>query len=137
MIRPIVKDILFLQRKAEKAGRKDAAAGRDLYDTLNAHSEDCVGMAANMIGSTKAIIAVSDNGHLLLMYNPEITKASPSTYETEEGCLSLSGRRPCRRHDWVEVRYEDENFHKKKKRFQGFTAEIVQHEMDHLAGILI
>lgn len=137
MIRPIVKDILFLQRKAEKAGRKDAAAGRDLYDTLNAHSEDCVGMAANMIGSTKAIIAVSDNGHLLLMYNPEIIKASPSTYETEEGCLSLSGRRPCRRHDCVEVRYEDENFHKKKKEFSGFTAEIVQHEIDHLAGILI
>ena len=137
MIRPIVKDILFLQRKAEKAGRKDTAEGRDLYDTLAAHSEDCVGLAANMIGSTKAIIAVSDNGHLLLMYNPEVTKVSPSTYDTEEGCLSLSGRRPCRRHGWVEVRYEDENFHKKKKRFQGFTAEIVQHEMDHLAGILI
>lgn len=137
MIRPIVKDILFLQRKAEKAGRKDAAAGRDLYDTLAAHSEDCVGLAANMIGSTKAIIAVSDNGRLLLMYNPEVIKASPSTYDTEEGCLSLSGRRPCRRYDWIEVRYEDENFHKKKKRFSGFTAEIVQHEMDHLAGILI
>jgi peptide deformylase len=137
MIRPIVKDILFLQRKAEQAGRKDAAAGRDLLDTLAAHSEDCVGLAANMIGSTKAIIAVSDNGRLLLMYNPEVTKASPSTYDTEEGCLSLSGRRPCRRYDWIEVRYEDENFHKKKKRFSGFTAEIVQHEMDHLAGILI
>lgn len=76
MIRPIVKDILFLQRKAEQAGRKDAAAGRDLLDTLAAHSEDCVGLAANMIGSTKAIIAVSDNGRLLLMYNPEVTKAS-------------------------------------------------------------
>ena len=137
MIRPIVKDILFLQRKAEKASRKDASDGRDLLDTLTAHSDTCVGMAANMIGSTKAIIAVSDNGRLLLMYNPEVTKASPSTYDTEEGCLSLSGRRPCRRYDWIEVRYEDENFHKKKKKFSGFTAEIVQHEMDHLAGILI
>lgn len=137
MIRSIVKDILFLQRRAEKASPKDAADGRDLCDTLAAHSEDCVGLAANMTGSTKAIIAVKDGNRILLMYNPVIVKASPSTYETEEGCLSLSGRRPCTRHDWIEVRYEDENFHKKKKRFQGWTAEIIQHEMDHLEGILI
>lgn len=137
MIRPIVKDILFLQRKAEKASRKDAADGRDLCDTLAAHSEDCVGLAANMIGSTKAIIAIKDGNKTILMYNPVIVKASSYTYETEEGCLSLSGRRPCKRYDWIEVRYEDVSFHKKKNRFQGFTAEIIQHEMDHLEGILI
>lgn len=137
MIRPIVKDILFLQRKAEKASRKDRAVGRDLLDTLAAHSDTCVGLAANMIGASKAIIAIQDEKRFLLLYNPVITKHSPTSYDTEEGCLSLAGKRPCRRYDWVEVKYEDENFHKKRKRFQGFTAEIIQHEMDHLEGILI
>lgn len=137
MIRPIVKDILFLQRKAEKASRKDRAVGRDLLDTLAAHSDTCVGLAANMIGASKAIIAIRDEKRFLLLYNPVITKHSPTSYDTEEGCLSLAGKRPCRRYDWVEVKYEDENFHKKRKRFQGFTAEIIQHEMDHLEGILI
>lgn len=137
MIRPIVKDILFLQRKAEKASRKDSAAGRDLLDTLAAHSDTCVGLAANMIGASKAIIAIRDEKRFLLLYNPVITKHSPTSYDTEEGCLSLAGKRPCRRYDWVEVKYEDEDFHKKRKRFQGFTAEIIQHEMDHLEGILI
>ena len=137
MIRPIVKDILFLQRKAEKASRKDSAAGRDLLDTLAAHSDTCVGLAANMIGASKAIIAIQDEKRFLLLYNPVITKHSPTSYDTEEGCLSLAGKRPCRRYDWVEVKYEDEDFHKKRKRFQGFTAEIIQHEIDHLSGILI
>ena len=137
MIRPIVKDILFLQRKAEKASRKDRAVGRDLLDTLAAHSDTCVGLAANMIGASKAIIAIRDEKRFLLLYNPVITKHSPTSYDTEEGCLSLAGKRPCRRYDWVEVKYEDEDFHKKRKRFQGFTAEIIQHEMDHLEGILI
>ena len=137
MIRPIVKNILFLQRKAEKASRKDRAAGRDLLDTLSAHSDTCVGLAANMIGVSKAIIAIRDEKRFLLLYNPVITKHSPTSYDTEEGCLSLAGKRPCRRYDWVEVKYEDENFHKKRKQFQGFTAEIIQHEMDHLEGILI
>lgn len=90
-----------------------------------------------MIGSTKAIIAIKDGSRSILMYNPVLVKTSPSTYDAEEGCLSLSGRRPCRRYDWIEVRYEDEDFHKKKKRFDGWTAEIIQHEMDHLQGILI
>lgn len=137
MIRPIVKDILFLQRKAEKASRKDAQAGQDLLDTLAAHSDTCVGLAANMICSTKAIIAIKDGSRSILMYNPVLVKTSPSAYDAEEGCLSLSGHRPCRRYDWIEVRYEDEDFHKKKKRFDGWTAEIIQHEMDHLQGILI
>lgn len=137
MERPIVRDILFLQRKAEKASKKDSSAGRDLADTLEAHRENCVGMAANMIGIGKAIIAIKDGNKTILMYNPEITKTSETSYETEEGCLSLFGKRPCKRYDWVEVRYEDENFHRKKSRFKGFTAEIVQHEMDHLQGILI
>lgn len=137
MIRPIVKDILFLQQKAEKAGWQDAAVGRDLLDTLAAHIDTCVGMAANMIGSTKAIIAVREENHLLLMYNPKIILHPLTSYKTEEGCLCLFGRRLCRRYDYITVRYEDENFHKKKKQFEGFTAEIVQHEIDHLQGILI
>ena len=137
MIRPIVKDIFFLSRKAEKASSKDRKDGQDLLDTLIAHYEDCVGLAANMIGSTKAIIAIRDGDRSLLLYNPVITKYSPGAYDTEEGCLSLTGQRPCRRYDWIEVKYEDESFHKKRKRFQGFTAEIIQHEMDHLEGILI
>ena len=85
----------------------------------------------------KAIIAIQDEKRFLLLYNPVITMHSLTYYDTEEGCLSLAGKRPCRRYDWVEVKYEDEDFHKKRKRFQGFTAEIIQHEIDHLEGILI
>ena len=103
----------------------------------NIHIDTCVGLAANMIGVSKAIIAIRDEKRFLLLYNPVITMHSLTYYDTEEGCLSLAGKRPCRRYDWVEVKYEDENFHKKRKRFQGFTAEIIQHEMDHLEGILI
>ena len=88
-------------------------------------------------GVSKAIIAIRDEKRFLLLYNPVITMHSLTYYDTEEGCLSLAGKRPCRRYDWVEVKYEDEDFHKKRKRFQGFTAEIIQHEMDHLEGILI
>lgn len=137
MILPIVKDILFLGRKAEKASSRDRKDGQDLLDTLEAHRDHCVGLAANMIGSTKAIIAILDGERAMVLYNPVITKHSPAFYDTEEGCLSLPGQRPCRRYDWVEVKYEDASFHKKKQRFKGFTAEIVQHEMDHLEGILI
>ena len=137
MIRPIVKDILFLGRKAGRASSKDWADGQDLLDTLVSHRENCVGLAANMIGSTKAIIAIYDGEKAMVLYNPVITNHSPTSYDAEEGCLSLAGRRPCRRYDWVEVKYEDESFHKKKHRFKGFTAKIVQHEMDHLEGILI
>lgn len=137
MIRPIVKDIFFLGRKAEKADRKDASWGKDLLDTLHFHWDHCVGLAGNMIGCTKAVIAIMDGKTPMVLYNPVITKASDETYETEEGCLSLTGQRPCTRHAWIEVSYEDEKFHKKRKRFSGFTAEIIEHEMDHLAGILI
>ena len=137
MIQPIMHDPLFLAQKSAPATPEDAPVARDLLDTLTAHSDTCVGMAANMIGSTKAIIAVREEDHLLLMYNPKIILHSLTSYKTEEGCLCLFGRRLCRRYDYITVRYEDENFHKKKKRFSGFTAEIVQHEMDHLQGILI
>ena len=104
---------------------------------MSAHRDNCVGLAANIIGSSRAIIAVLDGEKPLLMYNPVITKSSLSMYDTEEGCLSLPGLRPCQRYEWIEVSYEDLSFHKKKKRFHGFTAEIIQHEMDHLEGILI
>lgn len=137
MIRPIVKDILFLARTAEKATAADKNTVKDLYDTLFAHSHDCVGLAANMIGAAKAIIAVRNGSAILIMMNPKITKRSPATYETEEGCLSLSGKRPVTRHEWIEVMWEPLKGKPQKKRFSGFTAEIIQHEMDHLEGILI
>ena len=136
---------------------------QDLLDTLQANSHRCIGMAANMIGITKAIIAVdtqaearamaanavqcagmaglaatAGNGEgLLLMLNPRYTKKSPRTYSVKEGCLSLSGERVAERHQWVEVIYRDMQWQKRKQRFAGLTAEIIQHEMDHLAGILI
>lgn len=94
MIRPIVKDILFLGRKAGKASSKDRADGQDLLDTLVSHRENCVGLAANMIGSTKAIIAIYDGEKAMVLYNPVITNHSPTSYDAEEGCLSLAGRRP-------------------------------------------
>ena len=136
MIRPIVKDILFLQRKAEKAGRKDTTEGRDLYDTLAAHSEDCVGLAANMIGTAKRIIVFDDEGTPRVMFNPEIVGRS-GTYEAEEGCLSLPGSRRTTRYRTIKVRFEDRGFQPREQTFTGFTAQIIQHEIDHCDGILI
>ena len=137
MIKPICRNLQILAQKARPATKQDIPLAKDLLETLAANSADCVGMAANMIGASKAIIAIRDEKRFLLLYNPVITMHSLTYYDTEEGCLSLAGKRPCRRYDWVEVKYEDEDFHKKRKRFQGFTAEIIQHEMDHLEGILI
>ena len=136
MIRPIMKDVIFLSQKAESATKKDRAIGLDMLDTLKAHQEECVGMAANMIGEKKAIIVCTLNNRNVLMYNPEIIKRS-SPFETEEGCLSLTGLRKCTRYKEIEVVYLDESFRKKKAKFTGWDAQIIQHECDHLQGIII
>ena len=136
MIREICKDEFFLSQKSEPATADDLAIVQDLLDTLAAHKDGCVGMAANMIGILKNIIAINDNGDYLLMYNPEIIK-SDGAYETEEGCLSLDGVRKTKRYKKIKVRYLDRNFKIKIKTYEGFTAQIIQHEVDHLSGIII
>ena len=136
MERPIVKDLLLLGRKAQDATPMDAAVGRDLLDTLEANRERCVGMAANMIGVNKRIIAVNVLGTHVLMYNPAITSRSGS-YETEEGCLSLDGVRKTKRFQRITVTYQDALWQRRQQQFSGWTAQIIQHEIDHTNGILI
>ena len=139
MIRDICKDILILQRNCQEAGQADIQVAVDLLETLQSHSEVCVGMAANMIGVCKRIIAFHDvdNDKYYVMLNPEIIKTSKSSYKTEEGCLSLSGQRMTRRYDSVKVQYQDLMMHKRIQTFHGFVAQIIQHEIDHCNGILI
>ena len=139
MIRDVVHDEFLLQRKAIKANTCDLAVAMDLRDTLRAHSQECVGMAANMIGVNKAIIVFMDmeTQKEVVMFNPEIIKTSKETYQSEEGCLSLSGVRKTKRFQSVKVRYQDCDFKTMIKTYRGFTAQIIQHEMDHLEGILI
>ena len=136
MVREIMRDPIFLARKSDNATKEDVGVARDLLETLIAHSEGCVGMAANMIGVSKRIIAVNDEGNYLLMLNPVILKFS-GPYDTEEGCLSLSGVRPTRRYKSIKVQYETVNFEKRIKTFTDYTAQIIQHEIDHCNGILI
>ena len=136
MVREIVKDVIFLARKARPAVPEDAAVAADLLDTLAAHKNTCVGMAANMIGVTKRIIAVSVGPVSRAMLNPRIvSKAEP--YAAEEGCLSLEGTRPATRYRSIEVEYRDSAFILRRQRFSSFTAQIIQHEIDHCEGILI
>lgn len=136
MVRDICRDVLFLQRKARAATAEDTDIAGDLLETLKANSERCVGMAANMIGEAVAIIAFNNEGTYEVMYNPEIIKRE-GAYSTEEGCLSLEGQRPCKRYKTVKVRYQNEKMQIRLKTYQGFTAQIIQHECDHLAGIII
>ena len=136
MIKPIMKDIFFLAQKSESATPEDAQVIIDLLDTLQANADRCVGMAANMIGVKKTIIAVNAGFTNIAMVNPRIIKKS-GLYETEEGCLSLEGVRPTKRYQNIEVEYLDQNFAKKKQKFSGWTAQIIQHEMDHCEGIII
>lgn len=136
MIKPIVKDMLFLAQKSEPATPADAPVVRDLLDTLQAHTEECVGMAANMIGVKKNIIVVSMGLMNMAMINPVITKKE-GPFETEEGCLSLVGQRPATRYETIEVEYLDIHFQPKKNTYTGWTAQIIQHEIDHLHGIVI
>ena len=136
MIKPIMKDPIFLAQKSAEAGPADAPIAADLLDTLCAHADGCVGMAANMIGSAKRIIAFDNNGQYMMMYNPVIVKyADP--YEAEEGCLSLTGTRKAKRYRSIKVQYQNEEFRTRLKTFTGWTAQIIQHEIDHCNGILI
>ena len=137
MVRELIHDPIFLARKSAEATPEDLETARDLLDTLAAHRDGCVGMAANMIGVCKRIIVFDDSGKLSLMLNPEIIKAS-GEYETAEGCLSLlGGPRKTKRFQKIKVRYQTEQFQMRMKTFEGFSAQIIQHEIDHCNGILI
>ena len=136
MIKPIVRDPIFLRQKSSPATTLDLPAAQDLRDTLQAHRDGCVGMAANMIGVSKRIIIFEEDGKASVMFNPEIVKCS-GPYEAEEGCLSLSGTRKTRRYRSIKVQYQNENFETRLKTYAGFTAQIIQHEIDHCNGILI
>lgn len=137
MVRELIHDPILLSRRSEAATAADLETARDLLDTLKAHREGCVGMAANMIGVCRRIIVFDDGGKLSVMLNPEIIKAS-GEYETQEGCLSLlGGPRKTKRFQKIKVRYQTEQFQVRLKTFEGFTAQIIQHEIDHCNGILI
>lgn len=136
MVRPVCRDTFLLSQKSTPATPADLPTVRDLVDTLEANRERCVGMAANMIGVLRRFIAVVNGEAILVMLNPEIVK-SAKPYRTEEGCLSLEGTRPVRRFGSIKVRWQDEEFRVRIRTFEGFTAEIIQHEIDHLDGILI
>ena len=136
MVKPIMRDLFFQRQRAEKATEADRQTAIDLLDTLKAHEEGCVGMAANMIGVNKAIIAVNMGFMNVAMFNPKIVKRN-GKYETEEGCLSLDGVRKCVRYQEIEVEYEDINFKRQRQKYSGWTAQIIQHECDHLNGIII
>ena len=136
MIREICKDEAFLAQKAEPATAEDLALARDLLDTLAAHKEGCVGMAANMIGANKRIIVFDNEGEPMLMFNPVIVRQS-GPYEAQEGCLSLTGTRKTKRFQTIKVQWQNEKFQTRLKTFTGWTAEIIQHEIDHCEGIII
>ena len=136
MVKKIVRDVFFLGQKSQEAVMEDTSVGQDLQDTLTANREKCVGMAANMIGVRKRIIIVNIGFFNVVMYNPVILKRD-TPYETEEGCLSLEGVRKTTRYQNIEVEYLDGSWKKHRQKYSGWTAQIIQHEMDHLEGIII
>lgn len=136
MVREICKDEVFLAQKAELSTIDDLGVALDLPDTLTAHKDGCVGVAANMIGINKRIIAFDNEGEYMVMFNPVIVKQS-GPYETEEGCLSLNGTRKTKRFQTIKVQWQNEQFQTRLKTFTGWTAEIIQHEIDHCDGIII
>ena len=136
MVRPVMKDQLFLAQKSVPATREDMEVARDLLDTLEANAAGCVGMAANMIGVNKRIIAFDNKGTYMIMFNPEIIRQE-GPYSTEEGCLSLPGKRPTKRYRSIKVKYQNEAFQVRMKTFTDWTAQIIQHEIDHCNGIII
>lgn len=136
MIRPICRDIFLLGQKSVPATEADLPVAQDLLDTLNAHETECVGMAANMIGVGKRIIVIDSGMINMAMLNPVITRKS-GKFTTEEGCLSLDGVRETMRYRDIEVTYQDMNMKNQKRKFTGWTAQIIQHECDHLDGIII
>lgn len=137
MIKELMHDPIFLSLKSEVATKEDLQVAEDLLDTLIAHKDCCVGMAANMIGVHKRIIAFDNEGTYIVMFNPEIIKKS-EPYETEEGCLSLIGDpRKCKRYKTIKVKWQTAEMQTRIKTFTGFPAQIIQHEIDHCNGILI
>ena len=136
MVQEIMTDEAFLAQKAEPSTPEDLPVAQDLLDTLEANKEHCVGMAANMIGINKRIIVFDNEGTYMVMFNPEIIKQS-GPYQTEEGCLSLEGTRPAKRWQSIKVRYQNEKFQERFKTFTGWTAQIIQHEVEHCEGIII
>ncbi|MBQ8960708.1 MAG: peptide deformylase [Ruminococcus sp.] len=137
MVREIIRDPIFLQQKSVPADRSDMETARDLKDTLAANSDRCVGMAANMIGVNKTILAALIKGKIVVMIDPVITDRSKQVYTAEEGCLSLTGTRTAVRHKVISVEFFDESYKKKKLTLRDFEAQIVQHEIDHFSGKLI
>lgn len=136
MVRPVIKDIIFMGQKSHLATKEDLATADDLIDTLKAHAEGCVGMAANMIGVKKNIIVFTDEGNYTVMFNPQIIKCS-GPYEAEEGCLSLEGTRKAKRYKSIKVQFQNREFQMRIKTYTGWTAQIIQHEIDHCNGIVI
>jgi peptide deformylase len=137
MIKELIHSPEMLSVKSEIATKDDIQVANDLLETLISHKDGCVGMAANMIGENKRIIAFDNDGEYMVMFNPEIIKMS-DPYETKEGCLSLlGGPRPCKRYKKIKVKWQNEDFKERIKNFDGFTAQIIQHEIDHCNGILI
>ena len=137
MIKELIHSPEMLSVKSEIATKDDISIANDLLETLISHKDGCVGMAANMIGENKRIIAFDNDGEYMVMFNPEIIKMS-EPYETKEGCLSLiGGPRPCKRYKKIKVKWQNEDFKERIKNFDGFTAQIIQHEIDHCNGILI
>ena len=137
MVKELIHDPILLARKSEVATKEDLQVAQDLLDTLTAHKDGCVGMAANMIGVHKCIIAFDNDGTYMVMLNPEIIKKS-EPYDTEEGCLSLlGGPRKCKRYKTTKVQWQTADFQTRIKTFTGFPAQIIQHEIDHCNGILI
>lgn len=137
MVRELMHDPIFLARKSEEATKEDLNVAQDLLDTLTFHKDGCVGMAANMIGVTKRIIVFDNEGQYMTMLNPEILKAE-GAYEAQEGCLSLlGGPRSCRRYQKIKVKYQNLQMQVRIKTFTGWTAQIIQHEVDHCNGVLI
>lgn len=137
MIREIITDQFMLSQKSILATKDDLPIVQDLLDTIKAHETHCVGMAANMIGVNKKIIVINDNGTYLVMINPEIIRIEGQSYEIEEGCLSHLGTRKTKRYEKIKVAFYDINFKKKIRTFNSYSAQIIQHEIDHCNGILI
>ena len=137
IIKEVIHDPIFLAGKSELATKEDLQVAQDLFDTLVAHKDSCVGMAANMIGVHKRIIAFDNDGAYMVMFNPEIIKKS-EPYDAEEGCLSLlGGPRKCKRYKTIKVQWQTAEFQIRIKTFTGFSAQIIQHEVDHCDGVLI
>ena len=136
MIKPVVRDIFFLGQKSEEATKQDLSVGQDLQDTLSANRERCVGMAANMIGVRKRVIIVSLGFVDAVMFNP-VLLSKDTPYEAEEGCLSLDGTRRTKRYRNIEVEYRNAAWKRCRERCSGWIAQIIQHEMDHLDGVII